>query len=205
MTGEGALTKGEVSMATKSMMFGARPGFLLVSTAVALALFALSPVARAVSPQPDGGYPNGNTAEGSAALLLLTTGSNNTAIGSVALEDNTTGSDNTATGASALLLNTTGNGNTATGFLALVSNSTGDFNTATVFDALAANLSGNNTATGAVALQQNTDGQQNTADGSGALRNNTCRQQQHGHRFTSAREQQHNRLPKYGRRHWCAL
>jgi len=32
---------------------------------------ALSPIAEAVSPPPDGGYPGGNTAGGSSALLSL--------------------------------------------------------------------------------------------------------------------------------------
>ena len=38
-------------------------------------MFALSPTARAVTPAPDGGYPNNNTAEGDNALFSLTTGS----------------------------------------------------------------------------------------------------------------------------------
>src|SRR5437899_1782128 len=52
---------------------------------VALACFALSPIAQAVEPSPDGGYPNGNTAEGTDALFSLTTGIENTAIGLDAL------------------------------------------------------------------------------------------------------------------------
>ena len=49
------------------------------------ACFALSPMAQAVSPPPDGGYPGGNTAEGFKALFNLSTedGSFNTAVGFV--------------------------------------------------------------------------------------------------------------------------
>src|SRR6184192_1846881 len=78
-----------------------RRGFLLI----ALACFALSPTARAVSPAPDGGYPGNNTAEGTNALFSLTTGTGNTAIGFEALFSNTTGSENTANGGGALFHN----------------------------------------------------------------------------------------------------
>src|SRR5438552_7274561 len=49
--------------------------FLLIP--FVLVCFALLPVARAVDPPPDGGYPNNNTAEGDSALFSLTTGVNN--------------------------------------------------------------------------------------------------------------------------------
>src|SRR5213592_950707 len=62
-------------------------GVLLIP--LALAWSALSPLAQAVDPPPDGGYPNGNTAEGDNALFSLTTGSSNTAIGNSALFDDT--------------------------------------------------------------------------------------------------------------------
>src|SRR5438046_658611 len=107
-----------------------RHGVLLVLVAVALACFALPRAARAqLTPAPDGGYPGGNTAEGSDALFSTTTGTRNTAIGFQALYSNTT-SDNTASGFQALRFNTTGTDNTAIGLQALFSNSTGSFNTA---------------------------------------------------------------------------
>ena len=147
--------------------------FLLIP--LALVCFALSPAARAVVPAPDGGYPNGNTAEGDNALLSLTTGAYNTAIGFDALVFNKTGSYNTATGSLALFSNT-GNFNTADGFEALFSNTTGYFNTASGFQALLSNTTGHdNTATGFYALYHNTGsfGYENTATGSQALFSNT--------------------------------
>src|SRR2546429_9954260 len=49
-----------------------------------LTLFAVSK-ASAVSPPPDGGYPGENTAEGTNALLNLTSGIDKTAVGFDAL------------------------------------------------------------------------------------------------------------------------
>lgn len=97
---------------------------------IALTCFALSPLTHAVNPPPDGGYPGGNTAEGTAALLSLTTGVWNTAIGSQALNSDTTGGANTATGTRALFSNTTGTGNVGFGSRALVSNIGGSNNIA---------------------------------------------------------------------------
>jgi hypothetical protein len=129
-------------------------------------------MARAVSPPPDGGYPGGNTAEGQAALLSLTTGGFNTAVGFLSLRSNTTGPLNTAVGAGTLLANTA-NENTATGAGALLSNTSGDENTADGAFALFSNAFGNNnTATGFEALQ-NTTGNFNTATGNAALIGNT--------------------------------
>src|SRR5256886_15613210 len=97
---------------------------------VALTCLALSPAVQAVSPPPDGGYPNENTAEGDGALFSLTTGVWNTALGFNALTSDTIGSFNTANGDNALSSNTAGNFNTALGTEALGSKTTGHRNTA---------------------------------------------------------------------------
>ena len=146
------------------------PFFLIT---LALGCFALSPKMQAVVPPPDGGYPGGNTAEGQAALLSLTTGGYNTAVGYLSLLSNATNSLNTAIGAGALALNTADE-NTATGAGALFSNTTGFFNTADGAFALFSNTTGqNNTATGFEALFSNTTGSNNTAVGRSTLGNNT--------------------------------
>jgi hypothetical protein len=153
-----------------------RLAFLLIP--LVIVCFALLPTAQAVTPAPDGGYVNGNTAEGGFALNGLTTGVNNTALGFGALFHNTSGGSNSATGAGALFSNTTGNQNTANGVGALFSNTTiglnsGHDNTATGFEALASNTTGSfNTANGESALFSNTDGGDNTAIGEGALATN---------------------------------
>jgi hypothetical protein len=139
---------------------------------VAFACLALPAAARAVSPPPDGGYPGGNTAEGTDALFGLTMGNFNTAMGFDALYNNTIGSNNTATGNSALISNTTGLGNTANGAVALYFNN-GNFNTANGFEALFQNTAGSsNTASGSFALVNNRTGHENTANGESALFNN---------------------------------
>jgi Chaperone of endosialidase len=89
---------------------------------LAFTWFALSPTAQGVVPAPDGGYPDGNTAEGTEALNSLTTGVANTAHGFQALFDDSTGTGNTATGSRALFNNTVGVGNTAVGASALEHN-----------------------------------------------------------------------------------
>jgi trimeric autotransporter adhesin len=159
--------------------------------AFALVCFGLSPASRAVTPPPDGGYPNRNTAEGDFALfsadveagndntaigfstLYSNVGSFNTAIGSEALFSNTFSHDNTATGSFALHTNTIGNENTATGATALLRNTIGNDNTATGVAALQSNSTGSfNTAIGVAALVENTTGNNNTANGVNALGRN---------------------------------
>jgi len=145
----------------------------LIHTLMMILCTAFLPKAHAVSPPPDGGYAGGNTAEGQAALLSLTSGGYNTAVGYLSLRSDNTGSFNTGTGAGTLLANT-GDQNTATGAGALLSNTMGSFNTAGGALALFSNRGGNfNSALGQGALFSNTDGVSNTGIGAGALFNNT--------------------------------
>jgi len=149
---------------------------LLIAPVVILACFAVCSVPKAfgVTPAPDGGYANGNTAEGDFALQSLTSGATNTAVGEFALSGTTTGSGNTAIGYETLVDNISGQGNTALGFEALFNN-TADANTAMGFSALVNNTTGtSNTATGAAALANNKTGNGNTSTGSNALLNNTA-------------------------------
>jgi hypothetical protein len=154
--------------------------FLLIP--LAIAWLALVPMAsgQLPPPAPDGGYPNNNTAEGTNALLNLTTGTDNTAAGFNALSNSTTGGFNTATGSGGLQSNKTGGENTASGDFVLFSNTTGFGNTATGLGALfggfgdCAGPGGNdNTATGSGALFSNASGSNNTAGGFEALKNST--------------------------------
>ena len=154
--------------------------------------FALLPTAQAVSPPPDGGYPNCTTAEGQTALFSLTSGAANTAVGWFSLKSVTTGSFNTGVGAGTLLLNTgddtirqqelrhsyaTPQASTTRPSGAaslLLNNTTGDDNTAIGVQALFSNTTGGfNTATGVGALFSNTTGGSNTANGADALAYNT--------------------------------
>jgi len=77
--------KTTTSPATNSINRSPLRAFLLIP--LVLGCIALSPTALAVTPAPDGGYPNGNTAEGDDALFSLDTsqGFSNTAIGFDAL------------------------------------------------------------------------------------------------------------------------
>jgi hypothetical protein len=158
-----------------SLLRRERRSFLFVFLPLILVSFALSPTARAqLSPAPDGGYPNHNTAEGDGALQNVTTGTDDTAVGFQALSRNTASIANTALGSLALNSNTTGEANTACGAAALSSNTTGNVNTATGDQALRFNTSGTgNTATGQDALNGNTTGAENTATGLQALFSNT--------------------------------
>ena len=70
-----------------------------------LLLAAVGRNAQAISPPPDGCYPNFTTAEGCNALQSLTNGVGNTGVGWYSLFGSSTGSYNTAIGAGALDLN----------------------------------------------------------------------------------------------------
>jgi len=134
-------------------------------------------MAQAVVPAPDGGYANGNTAEGQNALFNLDThptgGLFNTAIGWQALFTNDGGDYNTAVGAGALSLNRLEGNNTAVGAGALLLNDDGFFNTAVGSFALVNNGAGSwNTAYGAYALFDNVAGTANCAFGFDALYSN---------------------------------
>jgi hypothetical protein len=158
---------------------------------VALVCFDLVPTIQAVSPPPDGCYPNYTTAEGCNALQHLSAGIGNTGVGWYSLFSAGDSNFNTGVGAGTLVLNT-GNDNTAVGFTALLLNTTGEDNTAVGTDALALNIgaftntavgsfaaqnndssgaghANFNTAVGGFALQANVDGSENTAVGAGAL------------------------------------
>src|SRR5215475_2110971 len=96
---------------------------------IGLACFGVLPQMQAVSPAPDGCYPNFTTAEGCDALSLLATGAGNTGLGWRSLFSDSTGNFNTAVGVGTLVLNNT-DSNTAVGAAALLLNTTGTENTA---------------------------------------------------------------------------
>jgi hypothetical protein len=147
-------------------------GISLIS-AVAGVWLIFSTTGQAVSPAPDGGYPNNNTAEGTDALFSLTIGTDNTAVGFEALYQDTAGY-NTAIGSYALTHNTDGDENVALGSLALLNNTTGYENTAVGHASQEINSTGyENTAIGAFSLSGNTNGTLNTAMGAFALYQNT--------------------------------
>lgn len=116
-----------------------------------------------------------NTAVGTSALIVNTTGEWNSAFGYEVLYSNHTGNSNTANGFQTLYSNTTGNSNTASGLQALLLNNTGNNNSASGRSALQNNSTGsNNTATGYNALRRNNTGYSNTANGWSALYKNTA-------------------------------
>ena len=118
------------------------------------------------------GEANYNTGVGAGALVF-NNGDSNTAVGTVALFLNTTGTFNTAVGTGALLDNGIGNTNTAIGYNALSNNTAGEQNTAIGVSAMRDNtMGGLNTAVGCFTLRDNNNGILNTAIGYNALPNN---------------------------------
>lgn len=130
-----------------------------------------------------------NTALGSSALLLSTTGYFNVATGAFTLTNNTTGNRNTALGYGALYQNLTGNlnvaigsyaslnsqtglANVALGYATLNANLIGSFNTGLGYRALFSNLADKNTAVGTEVMFSNTTGTFNSVVGQEALRTN---------------------------------
>jgi hypothetical protein len=147
--------------------------FLL--TVTLLVSFRLLPTLEAVNPPPDGGYDNGNTAEGTDALLNLQlkrdngdpASFNNTAVGLQALSISATvkaeAGDNTVVGALACGRQEPGGfnrgfQNTAVGRGALFNLFGGTFDTADGFGALETRAGKENTAVGSGALNRNTNG-----------------------------------------------
>jgi len=115
-----------------------------------------------------------NTALGSQALLVNTTGAQNTAVGYYALHNNTFGNYNTALGYNALGNNVTGNYNTAIGLGTLAANVSGFQNTAVGYNAMSSNTYGyDNVAIGNEAMFNNITGNHNVAVGWQALYSNT--------------------------------
>jgi hypothetical protein len=129
-----------------------------------------------VSPPPDGGYANDNTAEGENALFDLNVDSStdNTALGFDAMHFAVITFGNTAVGSQAMEFAGAGNFNVAIGFEALFQNGPGNDNTAVGASAMGLNGFGNNnTAMGDGALFANTNGSSNACLGFNALTNVT--------------------------------
>ena len=146
---------------------------ILMAILPVLACFALLPGAQAVSPAPDGCYPNYTTAEGCNALQFLGAGFGNTGVGWYSLYLAGDSNYNTGVGGGALALNT-GDDNTAVGAAALLLNTDGTDNTAVGTDALVNNTAGTrNCAFGSFALYSNqVSGNGSNAFGFEALYNN---------------------------------
>src|SRR6266508_1129206 len=146
----------------------------------ALVCFGLCQQVQSATDTPDpGAKPLSNTADGTNALLSLTSGLYNSAFGFDSLLSASNTSFNTGVGAGTLILNngdpTAGEGvqNTAVGAGALFSNIDGGGHTAVGIGALehnnASGFLASNTAVGVSALVTSTSGGANVAVGEGAL------------------------------------
>ena len=146
---------------------------------LALACSTVSQTAWAVVPAPNGGYPGGNTAEGTNALFsryywCLGHGHRR----SSALSHHHRYRPTQCLVIRPCLITSAAEGNTAMGANALLKNVSGSFNIAVGHGALANNTGSANTGMGFKALFSNIDGQNNTAGGYQALyaNHNRCRQ-----------------------------
>ena len=147
--------KGKLKMKKQNKTF--KPILLM------LGCLAFLPQMQALTPPPDGCYPNFTTAEGCNALQNLTTGAGNTGVCWYGLFGTSTGNFNTGVGAGSLTLNNA-DSNTAVGTAALLLNTAGIENSALGTAALVNNDNGaSNTAVGAFALQNNVNGGANTS------------------------------------------
>jgi hypothetical protein len=120
-----------------------------------------------------GGSVSSNTAVGTSALNVNTTGNNNTALGFNASLVNSIGEFNTSIGSISQTANTTGSFNTSVGSNSLASNTTSSNNTAIGRSSLASNDASNNMAIGFEAGTSNVSGVGLTAIGYQALRAST--------------------------------
>jgi hypothetical protein len=143
--------------------YASRTFIIAVATLTSIVVLPKTP---AVTPPPDGGYPNFTTAEGTNALKNLTSGAGNTAVGWFPLFSDITASFNTAVGVGTLLFNNADE-NTAIGAAALL------FNTASGNTALGSRALLNNTTGGTSGNIQGFDVGPNVAVGQQALESNT--------------------------------
>ena len=128
----------------------------------------LNALASVTPNMPSVGYGTSNTAFGTAALVVNSSGVFNTALGDRVLLANTVSNHNTGVGALALY-KSYGAANTAVGSNAMFNNTSGINNTSVGFQALSGNMTGgSNTAVGHQALQNATTATGNTAIGSAA-------------------------------------
>jgi hypothetical protein len=163
-----ATNTGKLSSTDWSTFNGKQPAGNYVTldttqTITAAKTFSLDILVNSLTIGRGAGAIASNTAIGSSALPVNTTGTLNTAIGNFSLLTNTTGYGNTSVGYNALGYNTTGFFNAAIGVNALLSNTTGTYNNALGTASLYNNTTGsNNTAVGQVAGTNNTTGSNNT-------------------------------------------
>ena len=147
-----------------------------LSSILVLVNCLLMSATHAVTPPPDGGYSNQNTAEGEDALFKITHGDFDTAVGYHALHNEDIGYGSTAVG-SLSLSNTSGSSTgvkIAIGYGTLLDSSVGQNALGVGYQALANYGSFSNGAIGHNAVKTNTNGFEHWGVGSGALQNHTA-------------------------------